>query len=813
MRDKGPVCIDQFLSTWSVHRPAEPQLKGSFQKRYVFSQPANLSIELTMAGPKANYQQLTADQVQQLQEQQFQQQHQQEMAALQSRIPQTFRDASLAPLRKLSVDLIKTYKHINEVYYAKKKRRAKEAQDGETTTKKPTRVYNDGYDDDNYDYIVKNGEKWNDRYEIDSLIGKGSFGQVVKAYDHEEQEYVAIKIIKNKKPFLNQAQIEVRLLELMNKYDSESKYYIVRLKRHFVFRNHLCLVFELLSYNLYDLLRNTNFRGVSLNLTRKFAQQMCTALLFLATPELNIIHCDLKPENILLCNPKRSAIKIVDFGSSCQLGQRIYQYIQSRFYRSPEVLLGIPYDLAIDMWSLGCILVEMHTGEPLFSGSNEVDQMNKVVEVLGLPPKHLLDQAPKARKFFDKLPDGTYILKKARDGKKYKSPGTRKLHDIIGAETGGPGGRRAGEHGHTLSDYLKFKDLILRMLDFDPTTRIKPYHALQHSFFKRTTDEGTNTSNSTSTSPAIEQQAGVGGSSSASSASSSGGSRGGASSGGRARSDPTQQHTQVHSQGNPGHHVTAVGANTSTMEYEAAAQQLQQQQQQQQHHHHQGHPPQAAHQMWAAPGGDVGTSHLNSSVVHPSTSTHGHGHSHSHRSRKHHHHHQSPLASSSTSSSSSALSSNPHGHPQPVLVPAADPSNLHAVSSTIQSIDPGQIYYQQLHLHAPQPGVVYAQPPPHGHLECTQTGSLNMQLGGYHGNQYQLHTSISHEPSQTGNLHIAPAYAPAPGFALPYTIAQTATTVGQSIVTQQPTQRQAVERGEESPMVGVCVQQSPVASH
>lgn len=63
------------------------------------------------------------------------------------------------------------------------------------------------------------------------------------------------------------------------------------------------------------------------------------------------------------------------------------------------------------MWSLGCILVEMHTGEPLFSGTNEVDQMNKIVEVLGMPPKHLLDQANKARKFFDKLPgDGRLVL-------------------------------------------------------------------------------------------------------------------------------------------------------------------------------------------------------------------------------------------------------------------------------------------------------------------------------------------------------------------------------------------------------------------
>ena len=102
-----------------------------------------------------------------------------------------------------------------------------------------------------------------------------------------------------------------------------------------MWRNHLCLVFELLSYNLYDLLRNTNFRGVSLNLTRKFAMQLVTALMFLSTPELNIIHCDLKPENILLVNPKRSAIKIVDFGSSCQLGHRVSSSPSSSLHVAP----------------------------------------------------------------------------------------------------------------------------------------------------------------------------------------------------------------------------------------------------------------------------------------------------------------------------------------------------------------------------------------------------------------------------------------------------------------------------------------------
>jgi dual specificity tyrosine-phosphorylation-regulated kinase 1 len=253
-------------------------------------------------------------------------------------------------------------------------------------------------------------------------------------------------------------------------------------------RNHLCLVFELLSYNLYDLLRNTNYRGVSLNLTRKFAQQLCSALMFLTSHDLNIIHCDLKPENILLCNPKRSAIKIVDFGSSCQIGQRLYQYIQSRFYRSPEVLLGLSYNMAIDMWSLGCILVEMHTGEPLFNGHNEFDQINKIVEVLGAPPVYMLEQGSKSKRYFDRYPDGRWALKRIKEGKKYMNPGSRRLRDILGSDSGGPQARRINEPGHSFEDYLKFEDIIIRMLNYDPKLRLTPHEALQHAFFRRSSD-------------------------------------------------------------------------------------------------------------------------------------------------------------------------------------------------------------------------------------------------------------------------------------------------------------------------------------
>ena len=121
----------------------------------------------------------------------------------------------------------------------------------------------------------------------------------------------------------------------------------VHMLEYFVFREHLCIVFELLSFTLYDLLKANNFRGFSITLVRRFAIQVISGLMFLKSSR--IIHCDLKPENIVLINPKESSIKIIDFGSSCFEDERIYYYIQSRIYRAPEVILGVPYTTSIDM--------------------------------------------------------------------------------------------------------------------------------------------------------------------------------------------------------------------------------------------------------------------------------------------------------------------------------------------------------------------------------------------------------------------------------------------------------------------------------
>jgi dual specificity tyrosine-phosphorylation-regulated kinase 2/3/4 len=238
---------------------------------------------------------------------------------------------------------------------------------------------NHGFDDERGDYNMVMHDHIGYRYEVLSELGKGSFGQVVKCYDYKTQTCCALKIIRNKKRFHQQALIEVKLLEHLRDNDPEEQYNMVKTYDYFYFRNHLCITFECLSINLYEFIKNNNFQGLSLGLIRRFAIQLLASLRYLR--KHRIIHCDLKPENILLKAPNKSGIKMIDFGSSCFEDERVYTYIQSRFYRSPEVILGLPYDVGIDMWSFGCILAELYTGYPLFPGENEVEQLACIMEV------------------------------------------------------------------------------------------------------------------------------------------------------------------------------------------------------------------------------------------------------------------------------------------------------------------------------------------------------------------------------------------------------------------------------------------------
>ncbi|XP_015588139.1 probable serine/threonine-protein kinase dyrk2 [Cephus cinctus] len=320
---------------------------------------------------------------------------------------------------------------------------------------------NGGYDDDNGSYNKVLHDHISYRYEILEVIGKGSFGQVIRALDHKTGQHIAIKIIRNKKRFHHQALIEVRILGHLRKKDLEANasHNVIHMLEFFYFRNHLCISFELMSLNLYELIKKNNYQGFSLSLIRRFANSLINCLRLLHRE--NIIHCDLKPENVLLKQRGSSSIKVIDFGSSCYSHQRVYTYIQSRFYRSPEVILGLPYGTPIDMWSLGCILAELYTGYPLFPGENEVEQLACVMEVLGLPPEQLISHASRRRLFFDSKGNPRCVTNSK--GRK-RRPGSRSLAIAL-----------------RCNDTL-FVDFVSRCLEWDAKKRMTPDEAMRHEW-------------------------------------------------------------------------------------------------------------------------------------------------------------------------------------------------------------------------------------------------------------------------------------------------------------------------------------------
>lgn len=282
------------------------------------------------------------------------------------------------------------------------------------TSKNPKRVLtkpsegkcNNGFDNVNSDYILYVndvlGVEQNRKYLVLDILGQGTFGQVVKCQNLLTKEILAVKVVKSRTEYLTQSITEAKILELLNKkIDPANEHHFLRMHDSFVHKNHLCLVFELLSNNLYELLKQNKFHGLSMQLIRTFTTQILDSLCVLK--ESKLIHCDLKPENILLYAPDKPELKIIDFGSSCEETRTVYTYIQSRFYRAPEIILGIPYSTSIDMWSLGCIVAELFLGIPIFPGASEYNQLTRIIDTLGYPPSWMVDMGKNSGKFMTKL--------------------------------------------------------------------------------------------------------------------------------------------------------------------------------------------------------------------------------------------------------------------------------------------------------------------------------------------------------------------------------------------------------------------------
>ncbi|WJX93360.1 dual specificity protein kinase yak1 [Trifolium repens] len=371
-------------------------------------------------------------------------------------------------------------------------------------------VLNDGYDNANSDLILTvnlvliHVEK-SRRYIVKDLLGHGTFGQVAKCWDSDTNSFVAVKIIKNQPAYYQQALVEVTILTTLNKkYDPEDKHHIVRIYDYFVYQRHLCICFELLDTNLYELIKMNHFRGLSIGIVQLFSKQILCGLALLK--DAGIIHCDLKPENILLCTSsvKQAEIKIIDFGSACMENRTVYSYIQSRYYRSPEVLLGYQYTTAIDMWSFGCIVAELFLGLPLFPGASEFDLLRRMIEIIGgQPPDYVLRDAKNTSKFFKCIGSlqNIEISEGSKNGRVYqalteeeyeardlKKPSIGKEYfnnmNLEAIVTNYPYRKNLPKEdiAKEKQTRLALIDFLRGLVEFDPAKRWSPFQASKHPF-------------------------------------------------------------------------------------------------------------------------------------------------------------------------------------------------------------------------------------------------------------------------------------------------------------------------------------------
>ncbi|XXG66720.1 hypothetical protein AAC387_Pa06g0241 [Persea americana] len=405
---------------------------------------------------------------------------------------------------RLTKDIVETYQICNPLF------KYDEALNPKRFLTNPSvGVLNDGNDNANSDLILYAGfvlvnVRTQQRYIVKDILGQGTFGQVAKCWVSETNSFVAVKIIKNQPAYHRQALVEVSILTMLNQKFDPQEHHIVRILDCFVCQGHLCISFEMLGLNLYEIIRMKQFRGLSTSIVQMFSKQILHALL--AMKDARIIHCDLKPENILISTSVKPAeIKVIDFGSACMEDWTVYSYIQSRYYRSPEVVLGYPYTAAIDMWSFGCIVAELFLGLPLFPGASEFDILKRMIEILGgQPPDYILRIAKNTDKFFKRIGSihqleddepfnggrSSYKLlteeeyearesKKPAIGKHYFNHA--KLEDIVAnyPHQRNLTGEEICSENLTRSALI---DFLRGLIEFDPDRRWSPLQAVHHPF-------------------------------------------------------------------------------------------------------------------------------------------------------------------------------------------------------------------------------------------------------------------------------------------------------------------------------------------
>ncbi|CAN6348715.1 unnamed protein product [Urochloa humidicola] len=336
----------------------------------------------------------------------------------------------------------------------------------------------DNWDDADGYYTYRFGELLDGRYEITAAHGKGVFSTVVRAKDlkagKDDPEEVAIKIIRNNDTMYKAGKQEVSILEKLANADREDKRHCVRFISSFMYRNHLCLVFESLNMNLREVLKKFG-RNIGLKLTavRAYSKQLFIALKHLKN--CKVLHCDIKPDNMLV-NEAKNVLKLCDFGNAMLAGMNeVTPYLVSRFYRAPEIILGLPYDHPLDMWSVGCCLYELYTGKVLFPGPSNNAMLRLHMELKGPFPKKMLRKGAFTMQHFDQ----DLNFHATEDDPVTKTAVRRLILNIKPKDISSLISNFPGEDQKMLSS---FKDLLDKIFILDPEKRITVSQALSHPF-------------------------------------------------------------------------------------------------------------------------------------------------------------------------------------------------------------------------------------------------------------------------------------------------------------------------------------------
>ncbi|KAK4558853.1 hypothetical protein RGQ29_008206 [Quercus rubra] len=341
-------------------------------------------------------------------------------------------------------------------------------------------------DDREGHYVFNLGENLTPRYKILSKMGEGTFGRVLECWDRQTREYVAIKVVRSIRKYRNAAMIEVDVLQHLAKNDKGDSH-CVQIRSWFDYRNHICIVFEKLGPSLFDFLKRNKYCPFPVDLVREFGRQLLESVAYMH--DLRLIHTDLKPENILLvssdykvssdemlsrCLPKSSAIKLIDFGSAAFDNQNHSSIVSTRHYRAPEVILGLGWSYPCDLWSVGCILVELCSGEALFQTHENLEHLAMMERVFGPLPEHMIRRADKgAEKYFRRglrlnWPEGAVSRESIRAVNKLD-----RLKDLVSQ--------------HVESSRFSLTDLLNGLLMYEPSERLTARQALNHPFFNNLT--------------------------------------------------------------------------------------------------------------------------------------------------------------------------------------------------------------------------------------------------------------------------------------------------------------------------------------